>query len=108
MIMRVYRCTVVAGKEAEFREFGFSKGHPWLRMQPGLVAFYAARPLPDTNDRSRCMVQIWENLAAIQSAFGDDWQSPRRLPDEVRHFIDSASVEHYDIADEFRSEVRVV
>ena len=25
MIIRVYRCTVVAGKDAEFREFAFSK-----------------------------------------------------------------------------------
>ena len=103
MIVRVYRCTVVPGKEAEFREFGFTKGHPWLCTQPGLVAFYAGRPLPGSDDRSRCMVQIWENLTAIQTAFGEDWRNPRKLPEEARLFIESASVEHYDIADEFRS-----
>jgi hypothetical protein len=35
MIIRVYRCTVVAGKDAEFREFAFSKGHPWLTRAAG-------------------------------------------------------------------------
>ncbi|MGE0279881.1 MAG: hypothetical protein AB7P20_04605 [Rhizobiaceae bacterium] len=106
MIMRVYRCTAVAGKEAEFREFGFTKGHPWLRMQPGLVAFYAAKPMPDNNDRIRCLVQIWESVAALQAAFGEEWRKPRKLPDETLSFIESASVEHYEIADEFRSEAR--
>lgn len=34
MIIRVYRCTVVAGKEAEYRAFAFNKNHPYLaRMQ---------------------------------------------------------------------------
>lgn len=105
MIMRVYRCSVVAGKEAEFREFAFKKSHPWLRKQPGLIAFYAGRPLPDSGERARCMVQIWESIAAIKAAVGEDWRQPRKLPDEALMFIESASVEHYDLADEFRTEV---
>jgi heme-degrading monooxygenase HmoA len=103
MIMRIYRCTVVAGKEAEFREFAFTKSHPWLRERPGLMAFYAGKSLPDNLDRARCMVQIWESTAAIQAAIGDDWRQPPKLPDEARAFIESASVEHYDLADEFRA-----
>lgn len=105
MIMRVYRCTVVTGKEAEFREFAFTKSHPWLRERPGLIAFYAGRPLPDSGDRARCMVQIWESISAIKAAVGDDWRQRPRLPDEARVFIESASVEHYELADEFRAEV---
>ena len=105
MIMRVYRCTVVAGKEAEFREHAFSKSHPWLRERPGLIAFYAGRPLPGSNERTRCMVQIWESISAIQAAIGDDWRQPRKLPDEAVAFIESASVEHYELADEFRAEI---
>jgi heme-degrading monooxygenase HmoA len=103
MIIRVYRCTVVAGKDAEFREFAFSKSHPWLRERPGLIAFYAGRPLPGSDERTRCMVQIWESLSAIQAALGDDWRQPLKLPAEARAFIESASVEHYELADEFRS-----
>jgi heme-degrading monooxygenase HmoA len=103
MIMRVYRCTVVAGKEAEFRAFAFSKSHPWLRERPGLIAFYAGRPLPGSDERTRCMVQIWESVSALQAAIGDDWREPRKLPEETRAFIESASVEHYELADEFRA-----
>ena len=104
MIIRVYRCTVVKGMEAEFREFAFKTSHPWLRERPGLVAFFAGRPLPSSDDRTRCMVQIWENAEAIQAALGDDWRYTPTLPDEARAFVESASVEHYELADEFRSE----
>jgi heme-degrading monooxygenase HmoA len=103
MIIRIYRCTVVAGKEAEFREFAFNKSHPWLRERPGLIAFYAGRPIPESDDRTRCMVQVWESISAIQAAVGDDWKQPLKLPDEAVRFIDSASVEHYELADEFRA-----
>jgi heme-degrading monooxygenase HmoA len=107
MIIRVYRCTVVAGKEAEFREFAFTKSHPWLREQPGLIAFYAGRPLPGSNERTRCMVQIWESVSAIQAAIGEDWQQPLKLSADAAALIESASVEHYELADEFRVEATV-
>ena len=103
MIMRVYRCTVVSGKESEFKETAFATTHAWLRQQPGLVVFYAGKPPPDSNSRKRCMVQIWENIDAIQAAFGDDWRIPRDPPEEMRSLFESASVEHFDILDEFHS-----
>jgi heme-degrading monooxygenase HmoA len=106
MIMRVYRCTVAAGKEAEFREFVYSKRHPWLRKQRGLIGFYAGGPLPDSGRRARCMVQIWESIAAIEAAIGEDWRQPPTIPEEARLFVESASVEHYEIADEFKAEGR--
>ena len=105
MIIRVYRCTVVAGKEAEFREFAFSRSHPWLRERPGLIAFYAGKPLPGSDDRTRCMVQVWESTSAIQAAIGEDWRQPPKLSDETRVFVESASVEHYELADEFRAKL---
>lgn len=104
MMMRVYRCTVVAGKEAAFREFASKKGHPWLRSKAGLIAFFAGRPMGENHSRHRCMVQIWESLAAIQAAIGDNWDQPLTLSEEVRELIDWASVEHYEVADLFRTE----
>jgi heme-degrading monooxygenase HmoA len=101
MIMRVYRCIGVSGKDDEFRETAFATTHAWLRQQPGLVAFYAGRATAGSNSRERCMVQIWQSFDAIQAAFGDNWRVPRKLPEEMRPLIESASVEHYGIADEF-------
>jgi hypothetical protein len=84
--------------------FAFSKSHPWQRERPGLIAFYAGRPLPEGGERTRCrVVQIWESVSAIQAAIGDDWRRPLKLPKEARAFIESASVEHYELADEFRA-----
>lgn len=105
MIIRIYRCTVVAGKEAEFREFAFGTRHPWLRERPGLIAFFAGKPLPGDKDRSRSIVQIWESEADIRAAMGNDWRQPPTLPQEARPLIESASVEHYELADHFVGEV---
>jgi heme-degrading monooxygenase HmoA len=105
MIIRVYRCTVVAGKEKEFREFSFATRHPWLRERPGLVAFFAGKPLPGDTGRGRCMVQIWESEAALRAAMGDDWRQTPVLPEEAQALIESASVEHYELADHFVGEV---
>jgi len=104
MIIRVYRCTVVAGKEAEFREFAFGKRHPWLRERPGLVAFFAGRPLPGNDDRQRCMTQIWESERALRAAMGDNWRETPVLPPEAQALIETASVEHYELADHFVGE----
>jgi heme-degrading monooxygenase HmoA len=104
MIMRVYRCTVILGKEAEHREFAFKKSHPSLSKEKGLIAFYAGKPVPGSNDRTRCMVQIWESLEALKAARGPNWNEPMKaLPDEVRDIYDSATVEHFELADEYRA-----
>jgi len=104
MIFRVYRCTVIAGKEAEHRAFAFNKSHPSIREDPGLIAFYAGKPLPGSDDRTRCMVQIWESLSALKAARGDDWNNPMNaLPDEARDIYDSATVEHFELADEYQA-----
>ncbi len=107
MIIRVYRCTVVAGMEAAHRKFAFKTGHPSLKAEPGLLAFYAGKPLDDSESRTRCMVQIWESLAALKAARGAHWDQPMKaMPEELRSIYESASVEHFELADEFHAEDR--
>jgi heme-degrading monooxygenase HmoA len=104
MIIRIYRCTVVAGKEAEHREFAFRKSHPRISTMPGLIAYYAGKPVQASDDRTRCMVQIWESFSALKSAIGENWDQPMKaIPQEVRHIYDSATVEHFELADEYRA-----
>jgi heme-degrading monooxygenase HmoA len=104
MIMRVYRCTVVAGKEAKHKEYAFKSRHPSLSREPGLVAFYAGKPLPGSDDRTRCLVQIWQSLAGLKAARGEYWDQPMKsMPDEVRGIYDSATVEHFELADEYQA-----
>lgn len=105
MIIRVYRCTVVEGKDAEFGRFAFDKRHPWLRAQAGLVAFFAGKPAPGDTGRDRCMFQIWESEKALRAAMGDKWRDLPTLPVEASALIESASVEHYELADHFVGEV---
>ena len=104
MIMRIYRCTVIAGKEAEHREFAFKKSHPAISKEPGLLAFYAGKPLEGSDDRTRCMVQIWESLDALKAARGEYWNQPMKtMLDEVRDIYDTASVDHFELADTYQS-----
>jgi heme-degrading monooxygenase HmoA len=100
MIMRIYRCRVIPGKEAEHREFAFKKAHPSLSKDKGLIAFYAGKPVPGSEDRTRCMVQMWESLEALKAARGENWNEPMKaLPDEAREIYDTATVEHFELAD---------
>jgi len=106
MIMRIYRCTVIPGKEVQHREFAFKKAHPTLSKDKGLVAFYAGKPLRDSDDRTRCMVQIWESLDALKDARGANWNEPMKaLPDEVRDIYDTATVEHFELADTHQNHI---
>ena len=106
MIMRIYRCTVISGREAQHREFAFKSAHPSLSKDKGLIAFYAGKPLPGSEDRTRCMVQIWESLQALKTARGESWSEPMKaLPDEARDIYDTATVEHFDLADTHQKEM---
>lgn len=104
MIIRVFRCTVIAGKEAEHRQFAFGRSHPSLAKECGLIAFYAGKPLPGSADRTRYMVQIWESLDALKAARGDNWNEPDKvLSEEAREIYDSVAVEHFELADQFHA-----
>lgn len=106
MIMRIYRCTVISGKEAQHREFAFKKAHPSLSKDKGLIAFYAGKPLAGSEDRTRCMVQIWENLEALKAARGANWDEPlNALPDEARDIYDTATVEHFELAEAHQNKI---
>jgi hypothetical protein len=70
-----------------------------------MFAFYAGKPLPGSYDRIRCMVQIWEGLAALKAARGDGCDQPMKsIPEEVRGTYDSPTVEHFELADQFRTD----
>lgn len=105
MIMRVYRCTVMPGKERQHIEFAFKKAHPSLSTDEGLIAFFAGKPLAGSDERTRCMVQIWESLDALKAARGEYWEEPlKALPDEARDIYDSATAEHFELADVFQDQ----
>ena len=69
-----------------------------------MIAFYSDKPLPDSDDRTRCMDQICEGLFALKAARGDNWSDPMKaMPDEVRDIYDSATVGHFELADEYQA-----
>jgi hypothetical protein len=53
--------------------------------------------MPGSEERSRYMVQIWQSMSGMQVAIGENWHQLLRPSDEALEFIESASVEHYDL-----------
>jgi hypothetical protein len=50
------------------------------------------------------MVQIWESLDALKAARGKYWDQPMKtMLDEVRDIYDTASVDHFELADTYQS-----
>lgn len=50
------------------------------------------------------MDQICEGLFALKAARGDNWSDPMKaMPDEVRDIYDSATVGHFELADEYQA-----
>lgn len=94
------------GKEVQHREFAFKKVHPALSKDEGLIAFFAGKPLAESDDRTRCMVQIWGSIEALKVARGEHWKEPfKALSDEARDIYDTATAEHFELADVHQEDV---
>jgi hypothetical protein len=63
---------------------------------------YAGRPLPER--RAHPLHFRFGKVSTIQAAISDDWRQPLKFPYEARAFVESASIEHYELAFEFRRE----
>ena len=73
--------------------------------EEGSPGLFESKPLPGDTGRGRCMFQIWESEKALRAAMGDDWREVPTLPAEAIALIESASVEHYELADHFVGDV---
>jgi heme-degrading monooxygenase HmoA len=97
MIVRVFRATVHAGREADFERFLRETGIPSVTRREGLVSTCVGRPLPGGPPRF-VVVSVWRDLAALQGFAGARWQEPVIHPSEA-DVIAHAEVEHYDRVD---------
>jgi len=96
MIVRVFRCTVAAGRERDWQDRVEKISIPWLQSLGGLVAFYPGRPLGDSGDRAFCMVMIFDRIESIKAAMGDAWKNPVLLEDEAL-LVERAEVDHFEL-----------
>lgn len=97
MIVRVFRVTVHAGKEDEFRRFFLDTAIPLMKRQPGLISLTPGLPRPETPDQF-CMVMVWQDLDAMKAFVGQEWRNPHVHPDEAA-LVKERTIDHYELAD---------
>ncbi|WP_170528081.1 putative quinol monooxygenase [Ruegeria arenilitoris] len=97
MIMRIFQVTTRPGKEEEFGRFFRDTAIPLMQSTPGIVHLFPGAPREDT-PREFSFVLVWENLEALKSFVGKNYQSPHIDPIEA-DLVESRSIKHYDLVD---------
>ena len=97
MIVRVFRVTVHAGKEAEFSEFFDETAIPLVQSQPGIISVTAGRPRPETPTEF-CMIMVWDSVDSLRAFAGENWREAHIHPDE-EVLVRERSLHHYDLVE---------
>jgi heme-degrading monooxygenase HmoA len=95
MIIRVFRPTIHAGKEAEFEAFLRGTAVPLVSRQTGLVAQHIGRSR-DPSSSDYLYVTVWEDIESIRAFAGERWQEAVITPDE-EHLLKATWIGHYDV-----------
>jgi heme-degrading monooxygenase HmoA len=95
MIIRVFRPTIHAGKEAEFESFLRDTAIPLVSQQKGLVAQHVGRPR-DSSATEFVYVTVWEDLESIRAFAGEGWQEAVITPEE-EHLLKDTWIGHYEV-----------
>jgi len=97
MIVRFFRVQVRPGQLESWQEKVEKFSIPWLKAQRGLCAYYPGKPLTE-DSREFSMTTIWQDMAALRRAVGEDWQQVVLLEDEA-DLVEEATVVHYECFD---------
>jgi heme-degrading monooxygenase HmoA len=94
MIIRVFKPTIQAGKEAEFEEFIRDTAVPLVSRQAGLVAQHVGRS-QDPSSSEYLYITVWEDIESIRAFAGERWQEAVITPDE-EHLLKETWIGHYE------------
>ena len=95
MVIRVFRPTIHAGKEAEFESFLRDVAVPLVSRQSGLVAQHVGRPR-DGSSTEFVYVTVWQDVESIRAFAGEAWQEAVISPDE-QDLLQGTWIGHYEV-----------
>ena len=95
MIVRVFRARVRAGTAEPFEATVCERSLPRVTGAPGLVSYYAGRPLGESGEF--VLVTVWEDLDALRAFAGPDWQREAVIPKEELPFLEETVLHHYEV-----------
>ena len=94
MIIRVFKPTIHAGKEAEFESFLRDTAVPLVSRQAGLVAQHVGRSR-DPSSNEYLYITVWTDIESVKAFAGERWQEAVITPDE-EHLLKDTWIGHYD------------
>lgn len=94
MIIRVFKPTIQAGKEAEFEAFIRDIAVPLVSRQAGLMAQHVGRSR-DPSSNEYLYITVWEDIESIRAFAGERWQEAVITPDE-EHLLKETWIGHYE------------
>lgn len=94
MIIRVFRPTVHAGKEADFESFLRDTAVPLVSRQAGLVAQHVGRSR-DPLSNEYLYITVWKDLESIKAFAGERWHEAVITPEED-HLLADIWIGHYE------------
>ena len=94
MIIRIFRASVHDGKQAEFKAFFTQKALPMLLKTPGCVDAKVGLPTASTPNEF-AMVMIWDSIESIKKFSGENWETPKILPEE-EHLLKATFAHHFE------------
>jgi heme-degrading monooxygenase HmoA len=95
MIIRVFRARPKPGAADELTRLAEEVSLPFVERQSGLVARFLGRGAGSTGEELT-MITIWEDLDAMKSMTGEDWESPVMPDERVEQLIDESFLHHYE------------
>jgi heme-degrading monooxygenase HmoA len=95
VIIRVFRPTIRAGKEAEFESFLRDTAVPLVSQQSGLIAQHVGRPR-DPSSTEFVYVTVWEDVESIRAFAGERWEEAVIAPEE-EHLLKDTWIGHYEV-----------
>jgi heme-degrading monooxygenase HmoA len=95
VIIRVFRPTIHAGKEAEFESFLRDTAIPLVSQQSGVIAQHVGKPR-DSSSTEFVYVTVWEDVESIRAFAGDRWQEAVIAPEE-EHLLRDTWIGHYEV-----------
>jgi heme-degrading monooxygenase HmoA len=94
MLIRVFRARVKPGMGATQERMVRELSMPLMERQPGLIAFYAGRPMGSNQDEFT-MVSLWQGLDALRAFAGDDFEQAVIPEPELANLVE-VHVHHYE------------
>ncbi len=93
MIVRIFRARVLPGKLDQWQQQVEAYSVRWLTSQEGMLGYFPGKPLGD--ERDFVMVSLWQDLATLKEAVGENWSRAVLLEDEAS-LLEEVTVEHYE------------